>query len=148
MTSDIKLLFELIDHHGPRITFGDDSESKTMGMGNNIHEYYKCVLLVENLCYNLININQICDNWYIVEFHKHMCTIKNCSGNVTSNSKDTETDQHEKLPLDQLFSSPSPPKNKKRSKKVKLIKNFDVPLRSAPILVVPISRVLLGVVIS
>lgn len=55
-----------------------------MGKGKIIHGNVtiKDVLLVENLCYNLISISQLCDNNYSVEFHQHTCTVKSSKGDV------------------------------------------------------------------
>lgn len=74
MTSNLNLLSEVVEHKGPRITFGDNSKGKDVGKGKIIHDkiIIKDVLLVENLCYNLINTSQLCDNGYTVEFHTHM----------------------------------------------------------------------------
>lgn len=40
------------------------------------------MLLVENICYNLISISQLCDNGYLVEFHKYTCIIKDKDENT------------------------------------------------------------------
>lgn len=69
MTGNIKLLSEVFDSQGPRITFW---ECKTVDKGTIIYEniIMNEVFLIENLRCNLISINQLCDSGYIVEFHK------------------------------------------------------------------------------
>lgn len=69
MIGNIKLLSEVFVYQGPRITFG---ECKTVDKGKIIYEniIMNEVFLVENLRYNLISINQLCDGGDIVEFHK------------------------------------------------------------------------------
>ncbi|XP_073016746.1 uncharacterized protein [Primulina eburnea] len=82
MTGNKDLLSEVVDLKGPTITFGDNSKGKAMGKGKITHGkiIIKDVLLLENLCYNLISISQLCDNGYTVEFHKEKCMVKTNAG--------------------------------------------------------------------
>ncbi|WP_438827254.1 hypothetical protein, partial [Serratia marcescens] len=64
MTGDSRLLMELVDHDGPKITFSDNSKGKVMGKGKITHGNVTIndVLLVDSLQYNLISISQLCEN--------------------------------------------------------------------------------------
>ena len=79
ITRDRRLLTEVTEHSGPRITFGDNSRGKTVGKSKIIHGniVINDVLLVEGLCYNLISISQMCDIGHIVEFQRDVCYVKN-----------------------------------------------------------------------
>ena len=79
MIGNSKLLKEIEKCFGPKISFGDNSKGKTVGKGKIIHGNITIndVLVVENLCYNLISISQMCDNGHVMEFHKHACHIRN-----------------------------------------------------------------------
>ncbi|XP_073030753.1 uncharacterized protein [Primulina eburnea] len=84
MTRNKDLLSEIVNYKDQTITFGDNSKCRTVGKGKIIHDkvIIKDVLLVENLCYNLISINQLCDKGYTVEFKKLLCTVKTSSRNI------------------------------------------------------------------
>lgn len=84
MTVESKLLSKVISFGGHKITFGYNSKSKIVGTRNIIYKTFviNYVLLVENLCYNLINISQLCENEYFVEFHKHPYTTKDVDVNI------------------------------------------------------------------
>lgn len=84
MTGQKQLLSEITKYKGPSITFGDNSKGKTVGKGKIIHGsiIISDVLLVENLCYNLISISQLCDSNCSVEFHKNKCLVKDVNGTV------------------------------------------------------------------
>ncbi|XP_073038269.1 uncharacterized protein [Primulina eburnea] len=84
MTGQKSLLSEVVNCVGPEITFGDISEGKTVGKDKIIHGNItiKDVLLIENLCYNLISISQLCDNGFSVAFQKHTCTVKNADNST------------------------------------------------------------------
>ncbi|XP_075483610.1 uncharacterized protein LOC142523763 [Primulina tabacum] len=84
MTGNKDLFLEVVNFKGPTITFGDNAKGKDMGKGKIIHGkiIIKDVLLVENLCYNLISISQLCDNGYTVEFHKDKCMVKTNAGTI------------------------------------------------------------------
>lgn len=84
MTENKELLTEVIECKEPRLTFGDNSKGRTVGKSKIIHGnvIVKDVLLVENLCYNLINISQLFDNDYSVEFHQHICTVKSSRSDI------------------------------------------------------------------
>ena len=84
MTGNSRLLTEVSKYAGPKITFGDNSKGKTVGKGKIVHGNITIndVLLVENLCYNLISISQMCDNGHVVEFHKNACYVRNQQGNT------------------------------------------------------------------
>lgn len=84
MTGKSNSLSQLIPYDEPKITFGDASQSKTLGKSKLIHGniIIEDILLAENLKYNLISISQLCDHNYSIEFHRHMCTVKNSFGNI------------------------------------------------------------------
>ncbi|XP_073138522.1 uncharacterized protein [Henckelia pumila] len=84
MTGNKDLLSEIIQYKGPKIIFGDNSKGRTVGKGKITHcnIIINDVLFVDNLCYNLINISQLCDNGYTVEFHKHTCMIKSSNDDI------------------------------------------------------------------
>ncbi|XP_075481190.1 uncharacterized protein LOC142521902 [Primulina tabacum] len=84
MTGNKNLLSEVVNFKGPTITFGDNAKGKAIGKGKIIHGkiIIKDVLLVENLCYNLISISQLCDNGYTVEFHRDKCMVKTNAGTI------------------------------------------------------------------
>ena len=73
MTDNSRLLINVSKYNGPEISFGDNSKGKTVGKGKIINGNITIndVLVVENLCYNLISISQMCDNGHVVEFYKH-----------------------------------------------------------------------------
>ncbi|GJW42815.1 retrovirus-related pol polyprotein from transposon TNT 1-94 [Tanacetum coccineum] len=69
---------------GPKVVFGDDSTCTTKGYGS-----IKCngivftkVAFVDGLKYNLINISQLCDAKYIVQFDEKRGTIFNSKKEV------------------------------------------------------------------
>ncbi|XP_075521538.1 uncharacterized protein LOC142554748 [Primulina tabacum] len=84
MTGNKDLLSEIVNYKGPTITFGDNSKGKAVGKCKIIHGkvIIKHVLLIENLCYNLISIRQLCDKGYTVVFQKLICTVKTTAGNI------------------------------------------------------------------
>ncbi|XP_073273260.1 uncharacterized protein [Primulina huaijiensis] len=84
MTGNKDLLSEVINYKGLTITFGDNSKGRAVGKGKIIHDkiIIKDVLLIENLCYNLISISQLCDSGYTVEFQKLIFTVKTAAGNI------------------------------------------------------------------
>ena len=84
MTGNSKLLSDIERCSGPRISFGNNSKGKTVGKGKIIHSDINIndVYLVENLHFNLISISQLCDNGHVVEFHEHVCHIKNQQGSI------------------------------------------------------------------
>ncbi|XP_073294588.1 uncharacterized protein [Primulina huaijiensis] len=89
MTGQKNLLSEVMSCIGPNITFGDNSKGKTVGKGKIIYGNITIndVLLVENLCYNLISISHLCDNGYSVAFQKHTCTVKNADESTVLTEK-------------------------------------------------------------
>lgn len=94
MTGDVSLLSHIEDHSGPKISFGDTSQGKTVGKGKLIHGniIIEDILLVQNLKYNLISISQLCDHDYSVVFDKNVCSVKDkfqniiMTGNMSGNT--------------------------------------------------------------
>ena len=70
--------------NGGDVSFGDNLKRKTIGVGNvgNVSStLIENMCLVENLKYNLLSINQLCDKGYRVTFDKSKCVIENaCDG--------------------------------------------------------------------
>ena len=68
------------------VTFGDNSKVRVIGIGSidfTGSTQVEQVLLVEGLKYNLLSINQLCDEENVIIFEKDQCTIK------TQESKET-----------------------------------------------------------
>ena len=84
MTKDESLFQELNKNKSGNISFGDNSIGVIRGIGtigNNSHTQIKNVLLVENLTYNLLSINQLCDKGYKVCFVANACHVINSNTN-------------------------------------------------------------------
>ena len=77
--------FTKIENSG-EVSFGDNWKGKILGIGNVGKvslTLIENVCLVENLKYNLISINQLCDKRYKVIFDKFSCAIENsCDGKI------------------------------------------------------------------
>ena len=69
MTGDESLFQELDRKKSENVSFGDNHKGVIRGIGtigNNSHTQTKNVLLVENLKFNLLSINQLCDKVFRV----------------------------------------------------------------------------------
>ena len=71
MTED-QSKFVILKKRGGNVAFGDDSSTKILGKGtiNLGSENVKAgkVLLVEDMKYNLLSVNKICDQGYTLTF--------------------------------------------------------------------------------
>ena len=67
------------------MTFGDDMNVKTIGVGE-IGKHYEIyihnVILVDNLGYNLLSVSQLCNRNLYVLFKKHECLVLDPNFNV------------------------------------------------------------------
>ncbi|GJR68894.1 hypothetical protein Tco_0014959 [Tanacetum coccineum] len=77
-------LHKYVEQPGPKVVFGDDSTCITKGYGS-----IKCngivfikVAFVNGLKYNLVNISQLCDAKYIVQFDEKIGTIFNSNKEI------------------------------------------------------------------
>ncbi|GJW13715.1 retrovirus-related pol polyprotein from transposon TNT 1-94 [Tanacetum coccineum] len=84
MTGVKNYLQKYDEQRGPKVVFGDDSTCITEGYGS-----IKCngiaftkVVVVNGLKYNLINISQLCDAKYIVQFDEKRGTIFNSNKEI------------------------------------------------------------------
>ena len=73
------LLEEFTVQDGPAVTFGNDGSGKTEGYGviDNGQVQFTKVAFVNGLKYNLISVNQLCDDGYKVLFDIAQGTIFN-----------------------------------------------------------------------
>nr|XP_009804274.1 PREDICTED: uncharacterized protein LOC104249532 [Nicotiana sylvestris] len=90
MTGDKQLFKTVTKLGGGTITFGNKSKGNVIGVGKfplnstcDLDEVY----LVDELYYNLLSINQLCDNDYEVRFKKHGWFIEDESGITTRRSQ-------------------------------------------------------------
>ncbi|GJU46357.1 retrovirus-related pol polyprotein from transposon TNT 1-94 [Tanacetum coccineum] len=84
MTDVKSYLHKYMEQLGPKVVFGDDSTCVTEGYGS-----IKCngivftkLAFVNGLKYNLINISQLCDAKYIVQFDEKRGTIFNSNKEI------------------------------------------------------------------
>ncbi|GKB42186.1 retrovirus-related pol polyprotein from transposon TNT 1-94 [Tanacetum coccineum] len=77
-------LYKYMEQPGPKVVFGDDSTCVTEGYGlikcNGI--VFTKVAFMNGLKYNLVNISQLCDAKYIVQFDKKRGTIFNSNKEI------------------------------------------------------------------
>ena len=84
MTGDESLFQELDRNKSGNVSFGDNSKGVIRDIetiGNNSHTQIKNVFLVENLEYNLLSINQLCDKGYRVCFEANASHVINSNSN-------------------------------------------------------------------
>jgi hypothetical protein len=83
VTCDKTLLKEVQMGKGGRITYGDGSQSKVIGMGIidilGLRAFQEA-LYAERLKANHLSISQFCDNDLVVQFSKKECNIFDSSG--------------------------------------------------------------------
>ncbi|GKA42791.1 hypothetical protein Tco_0735451 [Tanacetum coccineum] len=84
MTGVKSYLHKYMEQPGPKVVFGDDSTCTTEGYGS-----IKCngivftkVAFINGIKYNLINISQLCNVKYIVQFDEKRGTIFNSNKEV------------------------------------------------------------------
>ena len=87
MTGDASLFSKIAPYDGGRVTFGDKSKKKIIGIGTignsktfSINDAY----LVDGLKFNLLSVSQLCDKGFEVSFSDKTCTVKNASDSSTS----------------------------------------------------------------
>ncbi|GJU64858.1 retrovirus-related pol polyprotein from transposon TNT 1-94 [Tanacetum coccineum] len=84
MTGVKSYLHKYVEQPGPKVVFVDDSTCTTEGYGfikcNGI--VFRKVAFINGLKYNLINISQLCDAKYIVQFNEKRGTIFNSNKEV------------------------------------------------------------------
>ena len=84
MTGDLSLLKNFTRKNGGRVTFGDNTKGKIIGVGdvgNGTSPLIENVFLVDNLKHNLLSISQLCDKGYRVIFESSKCLIENVCNN-------------------------------------------------------------------
>lgn len=84
MTGDLSLLKNFTRKNGGRVTFGDNTKGKILGVGdvgNGTSPLIENVFLVDNLKHNLLSISQLCDKGYRVIFESSKCLIENVCNN-------------------------------------------------------------------
>ena len=84
MIGDESLFQELDRNKSRNVSFGDNSKGVIRGIetiGNNFHTQIKNVLLVKNLNYNLLSINQLCEKGFKVCFELNACHVINSTIN-------------------------------------------------------------------
>ena len=84
MTGDESLFQELDRRKNGNVSFSDNSKGIIRGIGtigNNSHTQIKNVLLIENLKFNLLSINQLCDKGFRICFEANVCHVINLSTN-------------------------------------------------------------------
>lgn len=78
MTGDDTLFSSLTKTKGGKVTFGDNSKGKIVGIGNiggMSSTSIENVFLVDNLKHNLLSISQLCDKGYKIIFDHTCCLI-------------------------------------------------------------------------
>ena len=70
MTGNRSLLSEFERKVGSVVSYGDGNKGQTLGYGNTVIEnvIIEDVALVDGLKHNLLNVSQICDKGYHVDF--------------------------------------------------------------------------------
>lgn len=66
------------DNDGGETTFGDNGKQKTDDLGNiqiTLSTFIEYILLVNDLKYNLLRINQLCDKGFKVKFKSSHCIV-------------------------------------------------------------------------
>jgi len=84
MTGDLSLLKNFTRKNGGRVTVGDNTKGKILGVGdvgNGTSPLIENVFLVDNLKHNLLSISQLCDKGYRVIFESSKCLIENVCNN-------------------------------------------------------------------
>ncbi|GJW90670.1 retrovirus-related pol polyprotein from transposon TNT 1-94 [Tanacetum coccineum] len=84
MTGVKSYLHKYVEQPGPKVVFGDNSSCITKGYGsiNCGGIVFTKVAFVNGLKYNLINISQLCDAKYIVQFDDKQGTIFNANKEI------------------------------------------------------------------
>ena len=77
MSGDSGLFSEIEEYKGGKVTFGDDSKGKIIGIGKigKGSNLVSPVYLVKGLKYNLLNISQLCDKGQELRFTQTNCYI-------------------------------------------------------------------------
>jgi intein/homing endonuclease len=78
MTEDDSLFSSISKINGGKVTFGDNSKGKVIGVGNTGDKSSPSIekmFLVNNLKHNLLSISQLCDKGYKIMFDHACCII-------------------------------------------------------------------------
>ena len=86
MAGDTSQFIKLKSKSSEKITFGDDNQAKTVGVGDvgkNGQTFVHNVLLVDNL----LNVSQLFDRNLFVLFKKHECLVLDSKFNIIFKKK-------------------------------------------------------------